>query len=226
MLVWGVRDMIGIDETGNRYGSLTVLKKEDSGYRKKGWKTGSSWICICDCGRTNSKPITGYGLRTGSRTQCNHCSNEARRVPESVQRLRRREADAARRKDPEYQAKRKEYDSNYNKNPEVIERRRLRHSSRKYKEEGRVRRFGKYGLTEEGFFQLLSKQEGKCAICGFEFTKEMSVVDNPNKAEKPHIDHCHTSGNVRGLLCINCNAGLGQFKDDPQRLQSAIQYLT
>ncbi len=200
----GVRDMIGIDETGNRHGSLTVIREADSGYRcPKGYKKESEWLCICDCGRINSKPIKGSFLRSGKRARCNYCSNEARRVPESVQKLRRKIKDRERRSDPEYKAKQR------------------RHS--------RISNYKKYGLTEEGFLQLFSEQDGKCAVCGLEFTTKYNPdADNRtlSKEGKPHIDHCHDSGDVRGLLCSNCNVGLGNFKDDLQRLQSAIQYLT
>lgn len=55
-------------------------------------------------------------------------------------------------------------------------------------------------------------QSGKCLICN-EIPKRLVV------------DHCHTSGKVRGLLCDHCNTGLGRFKDSPELLMAAIRYL-
>lgn len=68
-----------------------------------------------------------------------------------------------------------------------------------------------YGVTEEQHAAALKEQGGACAICGDE--------------TKLHVDHCHSSGTFRGLLCSRCNTGLGHFKDDPRRLAAAIQYL-
>lgn len=69
----------------------------------------------------------------------------------------------------------------------------------------------RYGLTLHDVAALLDEQHGGCAICG---------VPGPE-----HVDHCHATGRVRGLLCFGCNGGLGQFRDDPDRLRSAIDYL-
>ena len=79
-----------------------------------------------------------------------------------------------------------------------------------------------YGLSEEDFKTLLSDQESMCGICGTEFTEDISLE---KRSHSPHVDHCHTSGEVRGLLCVNCNAGLGQFKDSVKILLSAVEYL-
>lgn len=73
-------------------------------------------------------------------------------------------------------------------------------------------RLAQYGLTEKQFQAMLKKQKGLCAICSTEM--------NP-----PNIDHDHTTGRVRKLLCKHCNWGLGQFKDDPRLLAYALVYL-
>lgn len=72
----------------------------------------------------------------------------------------------------------------------------------------------KDGLTLEEYDALLLKQGGACAICG----------QSPS-LKALHVDHHHETGNVRGLLCNNCNRCLGLLKDDVAVLRSAIVYL-
>ena len=72
----------------------------------------------------------------------------------------------------------------------------------------------RYGLTLEEYDQILSDQDGKCKICK---TEPVTVLS---------VDHCHSTGKVRGLLCSHCNTGLGMFKDDVQLLERAIAYLS
>jgi hypothetical protein len=73
------------------------------------------------------------------------------------------------------------------------------------------------GLTEEQYDALLHAQSGRCAIC------------RRTSAEVPggrlHVDHCHATGRVRGLLCSPCNTAIGLFYEDPSRLIGAIAYL-
>lgn len=78
------------------------------------------------------------------------------------------------------------------------------------------RRFRNYGLTPDQFGALLASQSSQCAIC---------ATDTPGGRGAFHVDHCHTSLRLRGLLCSNCNTGLGKFKDSVAVLQSAIGYL-
>ena len=74
------------------------------------------------------------------------------------------------------------------------------------------RAFKKYGVVEQDIRDLQDKQKGCCAIC-------------QNSLEEPNIDHCHTTGKVRGLLCGSCNKMLGHAKDNTDILACAIQYL-
>lgn len=69
----------------------------------------------------------------------------------------------------------------------------------------------RYGVGEKEFQELLAEQGGVCAVCG--------------GADPQHLDHDHRTGWVRGILCFNCNGGLGQFRDSPMRLARAITYL-
>jgi len=70
-----------------------------------------------------------------------------------------------------------------------------------------------YGLSPEQFEALVALQQGACGIC----LQEM---------ETPFVDHDHVSGRVRGLLCAQCNTGLGMFQDDPAIILRASLYLT
>lgn len=78
----------------------------------------------------------------------------------------------------------------------------------------------KYGITLEQRQELFDKQNGKCAICSC----EMHLDGNLN-ATQAVIDHCHSSGKIRGMLCNLCNQGLGHFKDKIEALEQAIKYL-
>jgi recombination endonuclease VII len=68
-----------------------------------------------------------------------------------------------------------------------------------------------YGLTTKGYAQMQEDQDGLCAIC--------------YRVPATHIDHDHATGKVRGLLCENCNRGLGIFQDDPEALAFAADYV-
>ena len=69
----------------------------------------------------------------------------------------------------------------------------------------------RYGITAAEADHMLRNQNGVCAICGV--------------APAAHVDHDHATGVVRALLCFNCNGGLGQFKDDPDVLRAAAEYV-
>jgi hypothetical protein len=74
-----------------------------------------------------------------------------------------------------------------------------------------------YGITIDIYNQLLNKQNYRCALCG---------TDTPGgNGNRFHVDHNHQTGEVRGLLCYQCNVGLGHLKDSPKLLKRAIQYL-
>lgn len=74
-----------------------------------------------------------------------------------------------------------------------------------------LRRAQRYGLTLEQFNSMVEAQAGRCAIC--------------HEGRELVIDHCHSSGAVRGLLCVSCNTAIGLLSDDVERLRSSIEYL-
>ena len=84
------------------------------------------------------------------------------------------------------------------------------------------RRMAQYGLTPEQAEAIWARQGKACKICSCKLESPTAQ----SKASKPtHVDHCHETGIVRGILCTKCNQGLGLFADDSLRLQKAIRYL-
>ena len=85
----------------------------------------------------------------------------------------------------------------------------------------------RFGLTLEEYaiiyLRLWEEQKGCCAICGLQATSycKMSSVDKTTL----HLDHCHKTGKIRGLLCFKCNSALGYFGDNANNLYSAYTYL-
>ena len=69
----------------------------------------------------------------------------------------------------------------------------------------------RYGIGADEVDTLVAAQGGMCAICG--------------KRNPEHVDHDHATGVVRGILCFNCNGGLGQFRDSTDALRAAAVYL-
>ena len=88
-----------------------------------------------------------------------------------------------------------------------------RNASKKYHttEKRRNKTLRQYGLTEQLYNEMFDKQNGTCLLC-------------PSTATLV-VDHCHKTGKIRGLLCNNCNLGLGMFKDDISALENAVKYL-
>lgn len=71
----------------------------------------------------------------------------------------------------------------------------------------------RYGVDDSEYQRLLAKQNGLCAICAKTCSRQLA------------LDHDHTTGNIRGLLCNSCNRGLGYFKDNHILLNNAKNYL-
>jgi hypothetical protein len=72
-----------------------------------------------------------------------------------------------------------------------------------------------YGLTPDQFDAMLTQQNNRCACCDREL----------ETGQKRHIDHCHDTGRVRGILCRRCNVGLGMAEHNIERLRQMIAFL-
>jgi len=158
------------------------------------------WVC------GERKPISEFykaaGCVDGRRGDCRTCFQAAAKA--------RREANPELKDIARQRTQRWRED-----NPE-----RYAENLRRFKEKGGMKRTlrkwhlrTKYGLTPEHYEEMLERQGGGCAICG-----------KPPGDTALHVDHCHETGRVRGLLCFSCNAGLGQFKHDPELLEAALTY--
>lgn len=85
-----------------------------------------------------------------------------------------------------------------------------------------------YGFRIGSYFHMLKMQDGKCLICRCEsvVSSRTHQKQNPTLKFNLHVDHCHKTCEVRGLLCSQCNTGLGCFKDNTHFLEEAIRYLS
>ncbi len=119
---------------------------------------------------------------------------------------------------------RKAYNQAYFRKPEVMEKSKLR--SRKWRADHpdlvqqRSRSYMlkyNYGITIQEYDKILAEQNGVCAICGSSETGW--------KYPWFHVDHCHKTGKVRGLLCQRCNPGIGIFYENPEILRRAAVYI-
>ena len=76
----------------------------------------------------------------------------------------------------------------------------------RYPDDSRSLILHRHKLTKQAYDGMYIAQKGCCVICG----RHQSEFK-----QRLHVDHCHKSGKIRGLLCFNCNCGLGNFKDNP-----------
>jgi len=132
---------------------------------------------------------------------------------------------------PESREQRRAYGRAYIARPEVKEIRRARNRTEDSRAAGRERRHQarlsnpeaerdaklrhRYGITLEAYEQMLEAQGGVCAVC----------EQLPEQGRRLSVDHDHSSGAIRGLLCHLCNSGLGHLKDDLATVERLVLYL-
>jgi hypothetical protein len=119
----------------------------------------------------------------------------------------------------EKKARKREYARAYRQaNPEKV-RESCRASRDKQPDKSRARNLMRsYGITIAQYDAMFAAQGGRCAIC---------LSDKPRGSRGRHfaVDHCHSTGKVRGLLCSHCNTVLGKMNDNPDTLLRAVDYL-
>ena len=155
--------------------------------------------------------FTGVPCRNGHiekrRTSDGHClkcdseyqKRKRKNRPEDVSKMRK--AYYQKTRDHQLKLKRKNYAAS-----KLV---RLQHRNRQLK--------NSYGITIEDYILMEESQNNKCAICrGTQRNKRTNYFD---------VDHNHKTGKVRGLLCTNCNQGIGKFQDNKELLLHAYNYL-
>jgi hypothetical protein len=125
--------------------------------------------------------------------------------PEKVREIQRR-SNAKRRQDPERVVAIRAYQAQYRlENRQVL------------RDRERERRFG---VSRREYAEMYKQQNGVCAICS-----QPETATRKSVVKSLAVDHNHTTGKVRGLLCSACNTAIGKMRENPEILASAIQYL-
>lgn len=178
----------------------------------------------CTKCKLDKHPIDDFH-RTGERrlARCKACVREAvKQYQESPEGKATRQAYIDSPKSREWWRKHntspeeKARNAAYQRTPKWLESRRMHN---KTPQGSRVRKNirlkSDYGITLEQYKKMFADQHGQCKICGTSDPGDKSF----------HVDHCHMTQRIRGLLCFNCNVGLGKFRDDPELLKKAVEYL-
>ena len=107
----------------------------------------------------------------------------------------------------------KKHRDNYNNSEHGKATMKQYNDSKTFEQRKNARLKNRYGIDLMAYENMYEEQTGRCQICS-----------TPH--DTLHVDHDHSSGNVRALLCASCNKGLGMFKDNIEHLQTAIAYLS
>jgi hypothetical protein len=101
-------------------------------------------------------------------------------------------------------------------NPDKVKAWKAKHRDRLNRQLREIHLRNKFGITQGEYEAMLERQGGGCAICG----------DPPPASSSLHVDHDHGTGEIRALLCVRCNNGIGLFREQPRLLRRAATYVT
>ncbi len=105
--------------------------------------------------------------------------------------------------------------------PCAYEYERIRWANKTQKQQRSKWLWTKYKITYDEYEKLYNDQNGKCKIC----TDDISLMSKDNSKNIACVDHDHSTGQIRGLLCNHCNRALGLMKENIQYIQNMIKYL-
>ena len=151
------------------------------------------------------KPVVEFGndksRRDGKHPQCKVCARESQRRSLAKPAVRERQ---------------RVYQREWARQPRVRERNLAYQKTEVGKlVKRRAKLKAKYNMTLEQYKEMLAQQGNVCAVCHRPFISK----------KRTHVDHCHSTGVVRGILCGDCNRALGAVRDDPEVLSRLIRYL-
>lgn len=152
-----------------------------------------------ECKRCFKKRVVSYRKRNSSKVA------KWNRITRSRMSDEQKEAERLRQLQPHHKSRRKKY---------MHDKRAKMSKEERSTEAWKFWLKSAYGITDEQYVAMLEAQHGKCAIC-----KGHQV-----EGRRMCVDHCHKTGQIRGLLCDYCNRGLGFFRDSPDRLREAARY--
>lgn len=221
-----------IDLTGRRFGRLLVIERAP-----KNWYGNSvGWKCDCDCGV--SRIVMSGNLRSGATKSCGGCGVKQTRIIDLVGRrfgkltvIRRAANNSRSRRRPRWDClcdcgKTTNVDGGRLHQGATKScgcyrfRRGEDHHAWKGGQKAWNRRgvLKKYGLTFDSFNELLESQGNACAICG-------NADPVARHGTQWAVDHNHKTSLTRGILCHNCNTGIGLLGDSAETMKSAMEYL-
>jgi len=157
----------------------------------------------CCTEKTTTEFFKHPRVKDGLGSWCKQCSKESSRKSYRETESVRQAAKTWRSANPEKvkEASRKHY---YNNREKELTRHR------------RYRLLTNYGMTLESYDEMVKLQNGRCLICQDLPKGRWGVL---------HVDHCHETGKVRGLLCVGCNKALGFLNDNPDLAEALADYL-
>jgi hypothetical protein len=210
-----------IDRAGSRFGRLSVVERGPN--QTVRGKSRVMWLCLCDCGATVA--VEAYSLTSGNKWSCGCLALEG----PLAQREYARQPSVSSKTCAHCKEHKTAALFNKDRSSKDGLDHRCKACSAAYHTKMKLkwRRTPKgqaayrrkwlktYGLDEAEYARILLAQASKCAACG-------TLLETSKDA---HVDHCHTTGRVRGILCKCCNVALGFARDNPATLRRLAEYL-